>query len=78
MDDAGRVALMAAPWVPAPGVLVKDTQRGRLGEAVAWDADTRTVTLSPLKGGETWEAEVFRPPNELDRLRARIVRVSKR
>ncbi|MFF4182209.1 hypothetical protein ACFYZ9_03380 [Streptomyces sp. NPDC001691] len=58
-------------WVPEPGELVKDTRRGRLGEAVAWDAGTRAVTLVPLKGGEQWETDEFRPLSELDRLRAR-------
>ncbi|GGP96009.1 hypothetical protein [Streptomyces melanogenes] len=64
-------------WIPAPGTLVKDTARGQLGETVAWDADTRTVTLAPLTGGQTWQTAVFRPPNELDQLRARIVKAGR-
>ncbi|MFF4601884.1 hypothetical protein ACFY12_03875 [Streptomyces sp. NPDC001339] len=61
---------MIAPWVPGPGVLVKDTQRGLLGEAVGWNAGT--VTLAPLGGGEPWETDTYSVPNELDRLRARV------
>ncbi|MFF4606656.1 hypothetical protein ACFY12_28470 [Streptomyces sp. NPDC001339] len=70
---------MSTPWVPAQGVLVKDTAAGRVGKAVGWDGDTRTVTLAPVAGDdETWETQRFRPPNELDRLRARVTEVNNR
>ncbi|GGP76195.1 hypothetical protein GCM10010278_63300 [Streptomyces melanogenes] len=52
------------PWIPDPGVLVKDTAGGRLGKAIAWDGDTRTVTLAPPEGGEPWETAAFCPANE--------------
>ncbi|GAU67702.1 hypothetical protein SSP35_05_02690 [Streptomyces sp. NBRC 110611] len=61
---------MIAPWVPSPGVLVKDTRSGRVGEAVGWEAGT--VALRPLVGGDTWYTDEYRPPNELDRVRARV------
>ncbi|GAU70814.1 hypothetical protein SSP35_23_00040 [Streptomyces sp. NBRC 110611] len=63
---------MIAPWVPSPGVMVKDLLSGRIGKAVGWEPDTREVILAPLDGGEPWETDTFRPPNELDRLRARV------
>ncbi|GGP51600.1 hypothetical protein GCM10010278_30540 [Streptomyces melanogenes] len=49
------------PWIPAPGVLVKDTARGRLGRAVTWDGETHVVTLVPPDGGDPWETDAFRP-----------------
>lgn len=56
------------PWTPAPGVLVKDTAGGRLGKAVAWDGNTRMVTLAPPDGdGEQWETVAFRPADEAGR-----------
>ncbi|GAA0599774.1 hypothetical protein GCM10010394_31580 [Streptomyces crystallinus] len=58
-------AVPAPRWIPEPGVIVKDTARGRLGKVIAWDGDTRTVTLVPPDGdGESWETGVFRPANE--------------
>ncbi|WP_369375155.1 hypothetical protein [Streptomyces sp. cg36] len=46
-------------------MIVKDTARGRLGKAIAWDGETRTVTLVPPDGnGPLWEAAAFRPANE--------------
>ncbi|MEU5434818.1 hypothetical protein AB0G73_15785 [Streptomyces sp. NPDC020719] len=51
--------------MPVPGVLVKDTARGRLGKAIAWDGDTGMVTLVPPDGdGQQWETDAFRPANE--------------
>ncbi|MFI6050803.1 hypothetical protein ACIBCO_12030 [Streptomyces violascens] len=65
-------------WVPEPGELVEDTRRGQLGEAVAWDADARTLTLVPLNGGEQWETDAFRPPSGPDRLRAHTFEAGQR
>lgn len=65
-------------WIPSPGDLVKDTHRGRLGEAVAWDGDARTVSLASLRGGELWEAAAYCAPNELDRMRARVIKAWQR
>ncbi|MFI1100962.1 hypothetical protein [Streptomyces melanogenes] len=53
-------------------MLVKDTARGRLGKAIAWDGDTRMVTLAPPDGnGEQWETDAFCPANEPEGLCAR-------
>ena len=54
-------AVPGIPWIPHPGVTVKDTARGRLGKVIAWDGDARTVTLVPPDGGEPWETDAFRP-----------------
>ncbi|MHC0430199.1 hypothetical protein ACX6XY_08420 [Streptomyces sp. O3] len=45
-----------------------------VGTAVGWDGPTGTVTLSPLDGdGEQWETAEYKPPNEVDRLCARMI-----
>lgn len=80
MDAPRRVALMwAAPpdpagswWVPGPGTLVTDTAGRRIGTVIAWDDDTRTVTLVSPNGGETWETSEFHPANRTDITRAPI------
>ncbi|GAU69925.1 hypothetical protein SSP35_15_00800 [Streptomyces sp. NBRC 110611] len=61
--------------MPNLGVLVKDVSRGEVGTAVGWDGPTGTVTLAPLNGdGDDWETTEFKPPNEVDRLCARMVK----
>ncbi|MBH1935767.1 hypothetical protein I5Q34_16060 [Streptomyces sp. AV19] len=62
-----------ARWVPNPGDLVTDTSSGRIGKVVAWDGSLGRVTLRPLVGGELWHTAEYRPANNNDRLRARVV-----
>lgn len=69
---------MTVPWVPAPGELVKDTHLGKVGEAVAWDGKTGMVTLTSLSGEGLWETDAFGPANDLDELRALIVKAGQR
>ncbi|MFI1177374.1 hypothetical protein [Streptomyces melanogenes] len=83
---------MADHWVPTTGTYAVDTTSGRIGEVrklkdtvgnrvgrmVAWDGALRAVTLAPLEGGPLGDIRARKPPNELDRLRARILRVGQR
>ncbi|WP_367134223.1 MULTISPECIES: hypothetical protein [Streptomyces] len=72
---ADAAAGIASPWVPNPGVLVKDTSPGKIGTAVGWDGETGMVTLAPLDGGGgDRETAKYKPPNEVDRLWARMTR----
>ncbi|PKV86336.1 hypothetical protein [Streptomyces sp. TLI_146] len=59
-----RPQLGAWLGVSIPGVIVKDTARGRFGKVIAWDGDARTVTLVPPDGGEPWETDAFRPEGQ--------------
>ncbi|MGW2230170.1 hypothetical protein [Streptomyces formicae] len=63
--------------MPEPGELVKDSD-GRIGEALAWDGPTGTVTLASLRDGELWETTTFSPANDLDELRALILKAGQR
>ncbi|MEW2525801.1 hypothetical protein [Streptomyces sp. NPDC047071] len=60
--------------MPAPGGLVKGSD-GRIGEALAWDGQTVTVTLASLRDGELWETDAFSPASELDELRALLLKL---
>lgn len=72
---ADAAAGIAPPWVPNPGVLVKDTSLGKIGTAVGWDGENGMVTLAPLDGsGSDWDTTEYKPPNEVDRLWARLIK----
>ncbi|MEV4438797.1 hypothetical protein AB0K09_07205 [Streptomyces sp. NPDC049577] len=66
VDPAGTAA-----WSPRPGDLVTDTSRDRIGKAVGWDG--AEVIIAPLDGGAAWNTGTYRPANDHERLRARVI-----
>lgn len=66
-----------AVWIPGPGDLVADTARDVIGTAVAWDGKRREVTMKPLPDGDLWRTTHYRKPTNIDRMRARVVMLTR-